>query len=190
LIAGEFPAGTALDNGGEVLKVDDATGSTVVEFRYGDRAPWPLLADGEGYSLVHMNPVAGDVHHGDAGNWRSSAVVGGSPGASDALPVPVDPAGDEDGDGLSNLLEHVMGDGAMFTVVDAAAGRTLVWQVRPGGDAGQMVIESSGDLGVWQTEAGLTGYAEAMVGGLIRRSAVIPASGERRYFRARVVPVP
>jgi hypothetical protein len=78
----------------------------------------------------------------------------------------------------------------MFTVVDAAAGRTLVWQVRPGGDAGRMVIESSGDLAVWQTEAGLTGYAEVMVGGLIRRSAVIPASGERRYFRALVVPVP
>lgn len=39
-IAGTFPAGTALDNGGELLKVEDATGSTIVQFTYDDVTPW------------------------------------------------------------------------------------------------------------------------------------------------------
>ena len=45
------PFAGALSNGGERIKVNDANGSTVVDFTYGDRDPWPERADGAGASL-------------------------------------------------------------------------------------------------------------------------------------------
>ncbi|RYI27077.1 MAG: hypothetical protein EON48_06300, partial [Acetobacteraceae bacterium] len=157
-IAGTFPEGTALDNAGEKLKVEDATGSTVVEFSYGDAFPWSALADGDGHSLVHMNPAAGDAHHADPANWRSSTVpaLGGSPGTGDALPAPANPGGDDDGDGLSNLMEYVMGENATLTAVmqPGGGGVRLSWTRRPGADAGRVVIETSADLMTWEPLGG------------------------------------
>lgn len=64
-----------LDNAGETLRISTPTGITVLELTYDDSAPWPLTADGMGWSLVLEDPVAG---------WyRPSSAVGGSPGAED-----------------------------------------------------------------------------------------------------------
>jgi hypothetical protein len=53
-----------------------------VSFSYGDAAPWPIAADGGGYSLVLVNPASGsDRSHGTS--WRASASVHGSPGLDD-----------------------------------------------------------------------------------------------------------
>ncbi|MFP6873784.1 MAG: lamin tail domain-containing protein, partial [Verrucomicrobiales bacterium] len=82
-----FLAGSALSNGGETIKIDDATGSTVQEFAYDDRAPWPEETDGTGHSLVLINPVT-NPDPGDPANWRSSALPGGSPGSSDSTSFP------------------------------------------------------------------------------------------------------
>jgi spore coat protein CotH len=49
LVFGPFEG--ALSNNGESLKLDDPSGSTIVEFEYDDQAPWPTAADGRGSSL-------------------------------------------------------------------------------------------------------------------------------------------
>jgi CotH kinase protein/Lamin Tail Domain len=80
-IAGSFAAGR-LANGGEPLKIDDATGSTVAAFRYGDAFPWPGEADGAGSSLTLINSSA---PANAAGNWRPSLAAGGTPGTHDGV---------------------------------------------------------------------------------------------------------
>jgi hypothetical protein len=77
---GEFTG--QLDNNGERIVLLSAAGDTVLDFRYGDRDPWPADADGPGYSLVSAKfDPAGDP--GDPAYWRLSAAVGGSPGRDD-----------------------------------------------------------------------------------------------------------
>ncbi|MFN0125752.1 MAG: CotH kinase family protein [Verrucomicrobiales bacterium] len=83
-ILGEFANDTGLSNSGERLALLAVDGSTVRDFNYNDRAPWPLAADGDGNSLVLINPLLNPDHDRPA-NWRSSAAAGGTPGGTDAL---------------------------------------------------------------------------------------------------------
>ncbi|MBN1780323.1 lamin tail domain-containing protein [bacterium] len=71
-----------LNNGGERLVLTDAGDDTLVAVAYQDADGWPAKADGEGYSLVpvDLNP-GGD--QADAGDWRASLHVHGSPGEDD-----------------------------------------------------------------------------------------------------------
>ena len=81
----QFENGTALGNGGETIKIEDANNSTVMEFAFDDSAPWPTAPDGAGPSLVLIQP---ETHPNPnvAINWRSSAFSDGNPGKSDAIP--------------------------------------------------------------------------------------------------------
>jgi hypothetical protein len=81
-IAGTFAGGTALANGGERLRLENALGEAILDFTYGDSGEWPASADGQGNSLVVVNP-AGDYI--SPANWRASTAVGGSPGADDPI---------------------------------------------------------------------------------------------------------
>ncbi len=78
LIAGEYAG--KLANEGETVRLVDFSAGTVAEFRYNDRAGWPIEADGAGHSLVAV-AEAGSPNDGDY--WRASTYVGGSPGADD-----------------------------------------------------------------------------------------------------------
>src|SRR5690606_31939182 len=121
-VAGEYSG--SLDNAGERVFLATPGGDPIRDVEYSDDAPWPLEADGVGFSLVRRFPgdTAGDS---DAGGWRASAAPGGSPGGED-VPAPgtydgrrgtaVDAAGrltaavsgedaDPDGDGRSNFEE-------------------------------------------------------------------------------------
>ena len=82
LIAGTYTGG--LKNGGEKIKLDDATGSTVVEFTYKDGPKWPQAADGDGSSLV---PIGHDANLNEWESWHDSVELGGSPGAAAAAAV-------------------------------------------------------------------------------------------------------
>ena len=78
----------ALDNAGEKLRLKNSDGNNIFSVEYDDAPPWPLGADGFGWSLVNMNPS------GDPDNpayWRASATLHGSPGAAD--PPPLHPPG-------------------------------------------------------------------------------------------------
>jgi len=65
-----------LDNGGETLRLSTPTGVTVLEVTYKDSSPWPVTADGVGWSLVLDDAISG--------TYRASSSVGGSPGSGDA----------------------------------------------------------------------------------------------------------
>lgn len=74
-----------LANSGETLRV--SSGATpLFDFDYSDRAPWPLLADGYGFSVVPRDPAA-RPNSGNGADWRASAAPGGSPGADDPAPA-------------------------------------------------------------------------------------------------------
>lgn len=79
-VAGVFAG--KLNRKGRRLELADARGRVVDAVEYGDRAPWPLGADGYGASLERICPAApGD----DPANWTSShvepkATIGGTPG--------------------------------------------------------------------------------------------------------------
>ena len=67
-----------LDEKGEVLKLVEADGVTVIqEFEYDDDGAWPNRADGRG-STLELKDINGDPDK--AGTWRSSRAFGGTPG--------------------------------------------------------------------------------------------------------------
>jgi hypothetical protein len=70
-----------LDNGGEQLRLTTALLNTVLSVTYSDTTPWPLAADGFGFSLVPSGDLPGE--ESNPLHWRASANPGGSPGADD-----------------------------------------------------------------------------------------------------------
>ncbi len=73
-----------LANGGESLSLNHALGGGIFSVTFDDAAPWPVAADGYGFSLVQVNPTTQAPD--DGSKWRASTLVGGSPGADDPLP--------------------------------------------------------------------------------------------------------
>jgi hypothetical protein len=115
-----------LSNGGERLRLIDALGLTIRDFTFSDLPPWPIGPDGNGPSLVLIDPTA-NPDHADPAKWTSSAIPGGLPmgvspvqkyaawralywsptaASNDALSGP---AADFDGDRLANFLEYAFG---------------------------------------------------------------------------------
>ena len=76
-----------LNNAGENLRVAQGT-DTIISIRFNDNLPWPVLADGNGFSMVpvDLNPVN---NQNDAEDWRASASIGGSPGTDDGTPLAI-----------------------------------------------------------------------------------------------------
>ena len=75
-----------LGNAGERIELQDAAGKVIQAFTYSD--DWYDIADGGGYSLTARDPASADVNAlADAGGWRPSAQVGGSPGIDDGAGV-------------------------------------------------------------------------------------------------------
>lgn len=73
-----------LSNSGEYVLLTDSEGKEIFSLTYEDSWPWPLNADGEGYSLVSVvnDPLedpSADTY------WRSSYYSGGSPFADDLI---------------------------------------------------------------------------------------------------------
>jgi hypothetical protein len=83
-IAGEFSG--SLDNGGERLTLVGPLGEPILDFSYDPS--WYPLTDGGGFSLVATDLTAAPSAWGQAGNWRPSSQLGGSPGSTDPPPPP------------------------------------------------------------------------------------------------------
>lgn len=78
-VAGVFLA--VLSNAGERVILNAANNSVLTSVDYNDIPPWPVGADGAGFSLTVIDPM-GDLNL--PSNWRHSSVLGGTPGADDA----------------------------------------------------------------------------------------------------------
>jgi hypothetical protein len=113
-VAGTFSGN--LDNGGEALALSLPDGSPIQAFSYSDDAPWPTAADGDGFSLVLLDPESSPDHSLPV-NWRASATAGGTPGTTDTITYASwkssfgDPADDSDdeGDGWTVQEEYYLG---------------------------------------------------------------------------------
>lgn len=140
-----FPAGTSLtpgsrivvstftsgklNNGGETIKLDDADGSTIAEFRYEISAPWPTSPNSSGLSLTFL---AGSPNLPQ--NWRASLAPGGTPGSSDSIPY------------LSgSLLSYALESSPIFNF---SSGTIQVTQ-HLGSDDAELVPQWSSDLITW-----------------------------------------
>ncbi|RIK78824.1 MAG: hypothetical protein DCC68_14305 [Planctomycetota bacterium] len=83
-VAGEYTGN--FNNAGEAVRLETSVGSTILDFVYDDTGPtWHPTTDGDGYSLVKLDPAAAIATYGDGAAWRPSFELGGSPAARDAM---------------------------------------------------------------------------------------------------------
>ncbi len=119
LIGGEYEG--KLSDGGESLRLIGEGDVIIHEFEFESNAPWPVLDALDGHSIVLNNP---SDDHGLGGNWRASAVVGGTPSgsvdfaawqasfftAAELTNSAISgPDADPDGDGWTNFMEFALG---------------------------------------------------------------------------------
>ena len=71
-----------LSGGGDQVRVFDAFGTLIDSVQYDDSAPWPLAADGEGYSLELLD-LSSD--NSLPQSWNASKNLLGSPGLANGL---------------------------------------------------------------------------------------------------------
>ena len=106
---GEFKGN--LNNTGEQIRIKGGPGGeALILLMYDNQAPWPLLADGSGNSLVpvELNPD-GDPNLPQ--NWRNSHYIGGSPGTDDTEATSVeDHTPDEPGFKLGQNYPNPFGE--------------------------------------------------------------------------------
>lgn len=86
-VAGTYAG--ALDNGGERLRLVDASGEEILDFEYRDG--WVPAADGNGASLELVNEGLPPDAWGERTSWRASVVAGGTPGWAEDAPRPGEP---------------------------------------------------------------------------------------------------
>jgi hypothetical protein len=163
LIAGTWSG--ALNNGGDTIILLDRNGVEIENVTYDDVLPWPTGADGDGPSLVRINPLSAA---NSALNWRSSGTVGGSPGGTDATALTswlqahgyTGPADDSDHNGVSALIEYALGVDLMnqqlpLTTVAPEAGTDppsalFSYRQRVATEGITLVPEISSNLTDWQ----------------------------------------
>lgn len=191
------PSGNVLSNSSDGIALLAGDGSDIKRFTYSDSAPWPAAADGAGPSLVLIAPLLNPDPKNPL-NWRPSTTANGNPGTSDADAPPLNPAADDDGDGVSNLEEYVFGPAGAapsITLAPAADGSMdFRFRRRAGADA-LLRVETSADLSTWQnTEFTLTQRSAQAVDGLEEITLTLPASAvapgtpapTRRFVRLRM----
>jgi hypothetical protein len=97
-VAGQYTG--SLENAGERIRLEDAVGQMILDFKYKDG--WRDITDGGGFSLTIIDPNNLDPNSwGEKESWRASAYWGGSPGEDDSgiLPNPGDVV-------INELLAH------------------------------------------------------------------------------------
>ena len=159
-IAGEFIGD--LSNTGENITLLAADGSTIKDFRYNDKVPWPTSPDGTGFTLVLIAPDKNPDPQLST-SWRSSAARGGNPTTSDALFFTGDPTADLDSDGMTALLEYALGtdDSAhnqannIYDLTGSQNNLTFVLQRNISADDTIVALQTSSDLQTWVSADGL-----------------------------------
>ncbi len=162
-IAGTFENGTRLNNAGEEIKFEDATNSTIHEFRYSSVESWPIVA---GRSLNLIAPLT-RPDHDLAANWSSSSSPAGSPaGAPPVLAAWLASRGttatdDPDLDGLTEEITYALGWDLSTQAIPLKLGEVVVsgengdttltsfeWSFREGASS-QIQLQRSTNLIQW-----------------------------------------
>jgi hypothetical protein len=169
-IAGTFP--NNLSNSGEQLELRRADNLILHSFNYYDIPPWPVEADGDGYSLVLVSPTAAP-DHADPRNWRASAVAaGGTPGYADTEPYATWKAAygnpgdseDLDGDGFTTRQEYFLGGDpstpdqnlAPVFVIEPDGSLLLSVTRRASAENASINLQSAINLSDWSTDPSAT----------------------------------
>lgn len=165
-VAGQYIG--KLKNEGEGVHLIDALDQTIRNFTYDNLAPWPTAPDGQGSSLILIDPDS-KPDHSDPASWIAGA-LGGTPGTGEvvrqnfadwaAANGVVEPNGDSDGDGIVNFLEFFGGthpndpSSASRPRIGIDAGGRVTLSIRQALSAGgvNMQFETSTDLDVWIAE--------------------------------------
>ena len=187
-IAGIFENDTALNNGGERIALLDYLGETIFDFSYRDDEAWSRFPDGSGPSLTLIAP-AGSPDLSDPANWRSSSFAGGTPGESDSTTFAGDPNADDNGNGVSNLVEYAVGSEihSSFTTLGEEAFLTLEFTRNLAADDVIVTVEFTSDLISWTplTISNSTIFNEDGTVTISMRSDESLAT-VRQFFRVRV----
>ena len=216
--AGTYP--NNLSNSGEEIRLVSAGQTVVQDFTYSDGShpatgqtvdPWPAGADGNGGSLVLMNPTFAPDETLYS-NWRVSLRPQGSPGQADLInytewarryPGLGGANTDSDGDGWTNAAEYFFGASPLAAsshpVTSAIIDRTVlspggapyfVFTCTHSGESGDVnyYVEFSTDLHSWQQNGVLVGSVTNANGTITERwRSVQPVDGSvpRLYARQR-----
>ena len=198
LIAGEFANDTNLANSGERVAIGGASG-VIRDFRYDDTAPWPLLPDGFGPSLVLLAPNS-NLDHSLSESWAASTAPLGSPGEGDGgTTFSGDPNADIDNDGLSAFAEYAFGTsdtdpaagkGIVTTSVDDDGLFTVSFPKNSNATDAQIGVEISGDLIDWTPAGAMLALDSVIYNGdgtatVTYKSANPVAQGDRLFVRLR-----
>ena len=180
-ILGEFENDTNLSNKGERLALDDSEGEKIFSFPYDDSPPWPTLPDGDGPSLVLIDPGNTPEEELDEGSrWRPAHLDFGAPNASDdwsydlwtrmqfgplagADPLVSDPDLISGPGGLSNFMLYAQGFDLGATAADELSivdiqsldnsrYLTLTYQLRSELPIATVTAEVSSDLQSWSPD--------------------------------------
>jgi hypothetical protein len=174
-IAGEWSPFTELSDGGDRLTLVDRAGVIIADFSYDDSPPWPIEADGTGFTLTAI-AAPGGPDAGSPDRWRPSRAAGGSPGTSDALAASAFPT----------LVEYALLGGP--DIRPGPAGAEVTWTERLGADEVVVTPEVSDTLGQWNpaTDPGSIGLRHTGLtpGGGRTVTADLPAG--TRFLRLRV----
>jgi len=210
-IVGEYGP-DKLSNGGENLKLSFGAGTSIIEFVYDDNLPWPVPADGDGFSLVLIDPES-TPDHSNPSNWRISSQTDGNPGIDDsstfddwklATGVTGGPGGDDDLDGSLNLIEYASGsDGTdpnsknfpivSMQTIDGENYLTILFQKRIDADDLIYEVEYSEDLVNWEPLDGVFVSSTPNSNGTsseVWRSLQAQSVRDNNYVRLKISQIP
>lgn len=157
-----------LDNGGETITINDASGNVIESFTYNDKLPWPEAPDGEGFSLVRISP-ASQLDPDLSSSWRSSTAVGGNPGTEDSTTFP---GGD--------LIAYALEDASLIPTVDG-----VVVPKNLAADDVIQILQTSTDLEFW-TDLTTPDSESLPSNGFIEQTFTVSPSTTKRFYRLKL----
>ncbi len=151
ILGASYQPGNFLSNTGDHITLLAANGSTIRDFSYNDHAPWPESPDGAGFSLVLINPAANPDHTNPL-NWRASVALNGNPGTTDATTLVSAPLGDDNGDGIVNVVQYALAGTTPYTAPRGGSDGsflTLTFRRNLAADDTTVTVQRSTDLATW-----------------------------------------
>lgn len=195
----------SLSNSGEELKLSYGSGSPIIDFTYLTKAPWPASPDGDGATLVLIQPEKPNLDHGDPYEWRASRAANGNPGSDDRVSYAEWIAGypgaggmsaDDDGDGLTNLMEFSLGSSPLQPSPAALPGSGMdsglpvfTYTYVPWTAGVLRTVEFSPDLNSWTASGTLISRVTHPDGSMTdtwRMPAPVSSAAFRNFGRLRV----